>query len=366
LRILYGVFGYGRGHATRALAVLPELARRHDVLVLAGGDAYDAISPHHPVVRIPTLRYEYGKGARRSISRTLGENMRHIADLAFAGPCTVEVGRLTRDFRPDIAICDAEPWTHRVAARFGIPRISFDHFGILAYCRPPLGWWDRVRSARDVLAYRGLMGSPDRVIVSSFYDVGTRSARVRFVGPMLREEVLRTRAIRGDFLLAYFNRGDHQLTPRVEKALTQIGIPVIIYGTTRTGNHGRLHFRQPSTGPFLNDLATCRAVFSTAGNQLVGEAMWLEKPMLVMPEYTVEQRLNAAAVEWLGIGMQVSQDDVTASTLATFLSEETRFREATRQKVKDGRLEAISTLETFARELVHDRGGAPSRTWRYA
>jgi hypothetical protein len=37
MRILYGVFGYGRGHATRALSVLPELMERHEVTVLAGG-----------------------------------------------------------------------------------------------------------------------------------------------------------------------------------------------------------------------------------------------------------------------------------------------------------------------------------------
>ncbi len=56
MRILYGVFGYGRGHATRALSILPELRERHEVVVLAGGDAYDAIAPDHPVVRILTAQ----------------------------------------------------------------------------------------------------------------------------------------------------------------------------------------------------------------------------------------------------------------------------------------------------------------------
>jgi UDP:flavonoid glycosyltransferase YjiC (YdhE family) len=35
MRILYGVHGYGRGHAVRSLAVLSELRLRHEVLVLA-------------------------------------------------------------------------------------------------------------------------------------------------------------------------------------------------------------------------------------------------------------------------------------------------------------------------------------------
>jgi uncharacterized protein (TIGR00661 family) len=366
LRILYGVFGYGRGHATRALAVLDSLRERHDVVVLAGGDAYDALSPHLPVVRIPTLRYEYGPGGKRSISRTLGENLKHVGDIVFSGESLREVVRLTRDFRPDVAISDAEPWTHSVAARLRIPRISFDHFGILAYCRPPIDVSDRLRSFRDVSAYRSLMGRPDRVIVSSFYDGGARDPRIRFVGPLLREEVLRTRATRGDHVLVYFNRGDHQLTPHVEQALHESGVPCIVYGTSRRGDDRRLSFRPASTRPFLEDLASSRAVFSTAGNQLVGEAMWFGKPMLVMPENTVEQRLNAAAVERMGIGMRVRAEDVSAPLVKAWLAEETRFSTTAVRSARDGRLEAIAALETFARELSAVAARAVARRWGYA
>src|SRR5271165_3138327 len=206
MRIVYGVFGYGRGHATRALSVLPDLRRQHDVVILAGGDAYDAIAPEHPVVRIPTLRYEYSADGTRSLSRTLRENMSHVGDVVFGGSGYREVARLVRDVRPHVAICDAEPWSHAVAARLGVPRISLDHFGVLAYCRPPVAWGDRLRSCRDVLAYRALMGRPDRIIVSSFYEGGGHDARIRFVGPLLRPEVLQRRSERGDYLLVYFNR----------------------------------------------------------------------------------------------------------------------------------------------------------------
>jgi uncharacterized protein (TIGR00661 family) len=201
VRILYGVFGYGRGHATRALSVLPELLRKHDVTVLAGGDAYDAISPSFPVARVPTLRYEYGTGGQRSLSRTFGENLAHVSDLVARGPAYREVERIVQGAAPDVAICDAEPWAHASAARLGIPRISFDHFGILAYCRPPIPWMDRLRSFRDVSAYRSLMGTPDRVIVSSFYKGGAHDPRIRFVGPLLRPEVMRKRATLGKHLL---------------------------------------------------------------------------------------------------------------------------------------------------------------------
>ncbi|MEO1232096.1 MAG: glycosyltransferase family protein, partial [Myxococcota bacterium] len=43
MRILYGVHGYSRGHATRAAAVLSELVKEHEVLIFAGADAYDLL-----------------------------------------------------------------------------------------------------------------------------------------------------------------------------------------------------------------------------------------------------------------------------------------------------------------------------------
>jgi uncharacterized protein (TIGR00661 family) len=366
MRLVYGIFGYGRGHATRALSVLPELLRRHEVVILAGGDAYDAIACEHPVIRVPTLAYEYGSDGKRSLSRTLGENLSHIADLVLRGEGYQEVARIMREVRPDVAICDAEPWSHAAAARLGVPRISFDHFGVLAYCRPPIAWTDRLRSCRDVLAYRALMGRPDRIIVSSFYDGGAHDPRIRFVGPLLRPAVLERRSRRGDFLLVYLNRGERQLTPRVEYALRTSPIPAVVYGTERRGSSGTLTFQPPSNEAFLDDLAACRAVFSTAGNQLVGEALWFGKPMLVMPEHTVEQRLNAAAVDRLGIGRQVGHSELTASIIARFLEDELAFRGAIRRAVRDGRPEAVTAIESFARELATAGARSPRPAWEFA
>jgi uncharacterized protein (TIGR00661 family) len=367
VRIVYGVFGYGRGHATRALSVLPELRRRHDVTILAGGDAYDAIAPHYPVIRVPTLRYGYTPEGRRSLSRTLGENLRHLSDVVLRGEGFAQVSRVMRDFRPAVAICDAEPWTHAAAARHAVPRISFDHFGILAYCRPSIPWGDRLRSFRDVSAYRALMGKPDRIIVSSFYKGGVTDARIRFVGPLLRPEVLRAQASKGDHLLVYLNRGAYQFTPSVENALRSLDIPVVVYGTPRRGPDGRFMFREPGNESFIRDLATCRSVFSTAGNQLVGEAIWFNKPMLVMPEHTVEQRLNAAALERLGIGMQVDRTAIDGAVFRRFLDMEEVFRKSMRHALRDGRAEAIVALESFARELASARpAGAATRAWKLA
>lgn len=362
MRIAYGVFGYGRGHATRTAAVLPALQRRHDVLLLAGGQAYEILSRDYPVCRIPTLGYGY-RGARRSNYLTLKQNLRPLLDLALCGPASRAVDALLGDFRPDAVVSDAEPWTHRAALRLGVPRIAFDHFGILVHCRHALPLLDRVRRARDAAAYRWLMGGPQRVIISSFYDAPPRRAGVRIVGPLLRDAVLAAQPRRGAHLLVYLNNGRHQFTPQMEAALRRIDVPVRIYGTPRQGASGRIEFRAPGDLPFVEDLASCRALLSTAGNQLMGEALHLGKPMLVMPEDCVEQRLNAAAVARLGIGMQVTAREFSAGVLQRFLAAENEYAAAIRTRIRDGRSAALAALEQFLVELT-GRGPASVPTCR--
>jgi uncharacterized protein (TIGR00661 family) len=366
MRIVYGIFGYGRGHATRAEAVLSEIRQRHDVLILVGGDAHDALSTRFPVERIPSLGYVYGAHGQRSVRLTFQRNFRHVADMVFGGETFRNVVRRIRDFKPDVAICDADPWTHRAAAQLGIPRIGFDHFGIMAWCRPPIAWRDTLQVFRDVFAYRALNGRPQRVVVSSFFDPASPAPGVRVVGPLLRDEVRRATPRAGDHLLVYFNQSEHQLTPRVEQELRALRLPVVIYGKRDQGRVGNLVYKRVGDRAFVDDLASCRAVLSTAGNQLVGETMHLGKPILVAPENTPEQRMNALAVERLGIGARIDLPAFTAAAVDRFLARGRPFAERARALRRDGREASVLALETFARELGGDRRRAAVGAWRPA
>jgi len=362
MRILYGVFGYGRGHATRAEAVVSELERRHEVVVLAGGDAYEALSSRFRVVRIPTLKYVYGPDGARCVRRTLQQNLPRIADLMLRSGTLRQVIDMVRDAQPDVGICDADPWTHQACRALGIPRIGFDHFGVLAYCRPLLAWPDRLRAWRDILAYRVLMGRPARVLVSSFFAPETPEG-VRVVGPLLRDSVRSRCGERGEHLLVYFNQGVAQLTPRIEAELRALRMPVVIYGAEAARDDGDLVYRRTCPVAFVDDLARCRAVLSTAGNQLVGEAMHLGKPMLVVPEDTVEQRMNAAAIQRLGLGESIAMRDLDAVRIRRFFTGADGYAERARAQRVDGRSEAVFALETWARELSYQRRVAPSLAW---
>jgi len=353
MRIAYGVHGYGRGHSSRAMAVLPELTARHDVLVLAGDDAFHALSGEYPVVRIPTFRYELAQGGRRAKRRTLASGIPKLLDLHLHGPALELVCQSLREFGPDVIVSDSEPWTHWAGRRMGVPRISFDHFGALVYCDWPMPPRDRWVCRMEAAAYEQMMGGePDRKVVVSFYDVPPRAPGVCVVGPVLRDAVLRVRPSRGEFLMVYFSNGPFHFTSRVEGALRELDLPVVVYGVGREGVEGNLDFRPPGNTTFVEDLAAARAVFATAGNQLISEAVHLKKPLLLLPEDSLEQRLNAAAVQRMGIGMRTSRRRVDADQLRAFLAGEPRYVASFPDRPADGRAQAVEAIQRFAAELA--------------
>ncbi|WP_028081255.1 glycosyltransferase family protein [Solimonas soli] len=358
MRIAYGVMGYGRGHAMRTMSVLPALQAGHDITVFAGGDAYEVLAPRFPTVRIPTIGYQYNSAGTHSLPKTVARNFAPMRDLLFGGPGSAQVEREMKARGIELVISDSEAWTHRAAQKLGIPRISFDHVGIIAYCKPhfPPDLW--ALGMRDAWGYRQLMGVPERILVSSFYPAEAAYPQVRIVGPMLRDEVVRETPRSGDYLLAYFNKGEHQYLPHVDRALRELDCRVIVYGTGLRGDSENLEFRAPSVDGFVRDLAHCRAVLSTAGNQLIGEAIHFGKPILALPEAAFEQRLNAHMIERMGVGQRGDLMRLTPSDIDRFLGNGAWHRSNMSDHPRDGRAQAIEHLQADIEALMPKRRAA--------
>lgn len=352
MKIAYGVMGYGRGHAMRTMAVLPSIMAEHEVTVFAGGDAYDVLAPLFPTVRIPTIGYVYHASGSHSVPKTIAKNLAPMTDLFFGGHGSELVEREIKSRGIELVVSDSEAWTHRVAQKLKLPRISFDHVGIIAYCKPhfPPDLW--LMGMRDAIGYRSLMGIPERILIASFYPAEGAYPGVKVIGPMLRDEVLRTRPANGDYLLAYFNKGEHQYRPNIDRALRQLDCPVVVYGTPYRGKVDNLDFRAPSNEWFVHDLANCRAVMSTAGNQTIGEAIHFGKPILALPEEAFEQRLNAWMIERMGVGMRGSRLHLNPSDVDRFMGNYDFYKSNMSAHRGDGRAEAIATMKQYIDELA--------------
>ncbi len=362
MRIAYGIHGFGRGHAMRAMSVLPKLAQRHELLLLAGGDAYNALHREFPVLRIPTLKYHYGRRGKLSNYLNLKRNASMVLDLFLGGPAFQMVEEALADFKPDVVLTDSEGFTHRVAAHMGVPRITFDHFGILVYCRPAMAGFDNVIRSGNAFVYRTLFGEPDRAVVSSFFDAPAVRPGVVVVGPAIREAVRQTPPTRGSHLLAYINKGEHEYTPQIEQALLSLDCPVRLYGTPYRDVRGNIQFKPIANLPFIEDLASSRAVFATTGNQLFGEVTYYGKPAMGMPMACLEQRLNAMQLEVRGVGKWVRRRKVTPTVLHDFFAREEEFgANAQKYKARDGEREALEAIERFAGELMEERAASSPR-----
>jgi uncharacterized protein (TIGR00661 family) len=275
-----------------------------------------------------------------------------VMDLFAGGPSLQMVEDMIRQFAPHVILTDSEAFTHRAAERLGIPRITFDHFGFLVYCRPPMSSVDRMICAGNAFVYRTLFKEADRLVISCFFDAPLTRLGARLVGPVIRPEVRRVTPTRGDHLLVYINKGEHEYTPQIEQALLAQDCPVRIYGTPNEGRKGNIAFKPIANLPFIEDLASCKAVFGTTGNQLLGEVIHFRKPMLGMPMACLEQRLNAAQLEHQGIGMQVRRGRVTAEVLRGFLANLEQYKANLQGNPRNGEEEALEAIETFAVELA--------------
>jgi uncharacterized protein (TIGR00661 family) len=140
---------------------------------------------------------------------------------------------------------------------------------------------------------------------------------VTFVGSMLRRPLLEATVERGGHLLAYCRRA---MPANVLEALRESPLEVRVYGLGARPDDGPLRFRPISEQGFVDDLASARAVVATAGNQLLGEVLFLGKPVLALPEAgQQEQRLNCQFLERLGGGEWVAPQRLDGARLRQFL-----------------------------------------------
>lgn len=357
MRIAYAVHGYGRGHATRSGAVIPALCRNHTVKIYTGGDATSTLSDirlaHNlldmPIEEIPVLTFVYEDG-KLSLLKTVRENYSLVKNIKLGGKLLRSVKRSLEKFNPDVVISDSEPLVLEAARQLGIPTIMFDHFSVLLHSKLELSFRDELE--RKVLAssYNVIMGPTDKALVCSFYGEDgwskAHSPDLQYVGPVLSPEVFEHEPTDEGHVLVYINRENRELS-RLIRSLNWCSRRVKFYPAEENYVKDNIKYCKASRSGFLKDLASCSVVVSSAGNQLVGECCYYGKPLVVMPEPVLEQRLNAINIERMGIGMATSLDKI-APEMIEFA--------ATKIKVEGtnyGKGEEIAhTLEEWAEELV--------------
>jgi len=341
---------------------MSRIAISHEFLVYTSADALTflrrRLAPREPRVRlaeIPGVVFQYTAG-RLDVMRSIAAGLDYQAHQL--GPL---VDRMIGDldtFAADMAITDFEPALPRAAGRLDIPLVSVDHqHFLLAYDLDALPWslqWNAWFMSRAVWMY---VTEAADTVVSAFFRPPLRRGweHVVQVGPLLRHEITSATPRDDGFVLSYLRR--HTPFSAVE-AIASCGLAVRVYGLGEREPIGGCSFHAVDERRFVDDLAACRCLVAAAGNQLIGEALELGKPLLVLPEKAhSEQLMNSHFLAAMGCGEFALLEEVTPELVRAFLERLDRLAPAL--AAVRGRMDGTATvLEVIEHRLDQQRRAA--------
>lgn len=339
----YYVHGRGRGHATRALSVIPALERAgYRLRVFAGRAALPVLRPHARCGPIHSLMPD---------------------DVLSTVPKFVQrsVWACTRGLRqtPLAVVSDGDLPSSVASALVRVPVIAIGHGLVFSHCqRPPEVDADAwAREARK--ATRASHGSLRQVPVSFCALATTADSTV------LSRHALglaRRRDRRGGGVVCYFrdDNGRH-----VVSALRACGVTPLVFGSVDPKLPGA-RFEPLNRIRFLAALAEADAVVSSAGHQLISEALELGAPHLAL--YATgddEQKLNVEMLRSAKLGDGAALESVDRAQVLHFLG---RLPELERLRAQFVAAQTLPPLEAVVLNLVREieRGEAASDTRPYS
>lgn len=321
-RIFYGVSGEGLGHCSRALTLIQSMPE-YEFHIFTWGDAYEYLNqisyPFH-LHKIPGLKFGRVKGKINTWLTIINFLWFYFFSI---GKAIKEIRQLAKTKPPELVISDFEPILARAAKPLKTRLVSIDtqhKFGFCSWIGLP--WELKLYSLAASLFIWFYIPNPHKILVSTFYYnlVKPITDRVNITNIFVRNE-LKDRSDLADhgFILMYYKQS---VGLEMMKCLKGLDIPVVAYGVPKEHQTiPEFTYKDVSQG-FQEDLKKCRYVFCAAGNQLLGEAITLGKPVFTVPEPNQhEQTINGWYVEKGGNGVCCPVKKLTPERVKSFLDE---------------------------------------------
>jgi uncharacterized protein (TIGR00661 family) len=150
-------------------------------------------------------------------------------------------------------------------------------------------------------------------------------SKVLLVGPVIRKAISSIETSDSNVIVSYLRRS---ISPSLIDAFQASGLPVVIYGLGNKDAIKNITFKEVCQEAFTRDLANATIVVAAAGNQIIGESLYLGKPFFAIPEkYHHEQVMNSYHLESLGVGSFSTLETITPEKLLSFLTDRKRYIE---------------------------------------
>jgi uncharacterized protein (TIGR00661 family) len=311
MKIFYGICGEGMGHAGRSLALIERmLSLGHRVTIFTFADAFRLLanSGYEP-------RLVEGLQFRMTTSgsvNSLGTGLNLVRFLRTRGQSIDLVRQLAIAEQPDLFITDFEPITAMAAASLSIDCVSVDNQH--RFCAPlgrqfPLRLRTYSRLAGQFV--RRWIKQPSQCVVAVFHQCPANGSFQR-VDALVRDRFTKVRPSAGEQILLYAKGA---LGQRMLRVAATVSARFIAYGCSGV-EAANITYKPTSSDKLVDDLAACRGVLCTAGQQLIGEARYFGKRVLAVPiPGQHEQEINARYAQLDGIGDSCSIEELTSDVI---------------------------------------------------
>lgn len=314
--IFYGMCGEGLGHCSRAMSLIEHMPE-HEFHVFTYGDAYDFLSK----INFPNLNLINGlKFETKNDQIQIIPTMKNAFNFCIKGIFrnkTIIKNHIDK-YNPNLFITDWEPTIPRIANKFCISIDSQHNFKFYDFQEFSLRL--RIYSQFAKLFCKLMIPKVNYYILSTYQvDMIDRIKGVSLCQGFVRKEFTKIENKDNGHLLIYIRQKN--ILIKVLDYLKKYDYPIICYGYDFKDDYPNVQFKSKDYKGFAEDLATCHAVFSTAGIQLLGEARYFGKPSFVIPiQKQTEQEINSLYVDMLSLGASSNFNSLSQDKIDLFLS----------------------------------------------
>jgi uncharacterized protein (TIGR00661 family) len=346
-KCLFLVQGEGRGHMTQSISM-------KQILEDAGMEVCEVIIGKSSLRKIPDFYYERIKTQVTTIespNMSMDKNFKKVKPYAtfIKNASTFPkylkglkiIHRKVKEHNPDFIMNFYEPLCgmYNMFYKPGIPAISIAHHYMFLhsdYAMPEKRFF--FNSSLKILTWLTSFGSARRLALSFYpFENDTRKS-IYVVPPLLRSDVLNHEVSKQNYLLIYLlNPGYindikawHNKNPKTE--LHCFTDRKDIGDTVKYDN--TLYFHQVNDKKFLDMMAAAKGVVTTAGFESVCEAMYMGKPVFMVPvEGHYEQYCNSVDAVRTNLAISDTKFDISSflGYLENYSGDNTEFAEWTAQ-----------------------------------
>lgn len=324
MRFLFIVQGEGRGHLTQALSLAAMLRRHgHEITGVLVGRSPQRVLPDFfrarigaPVVEFEAPRFAFDRSNRSvSMLRTLLGNLSPGSLARFRRSARLIREQIAAQ-HPDRIVNFYELLSSLTVRLYGIriPMTGIAHQFLLGHRAYPYARNTGVEGFLLRLHARMTACGCAQLLGLSFRPMDDDTHRhIRVVPPLLRRDALSGSVSDEGFVLGYMvNNGFAAELRQWCAGHPQWSVHLFWdrFGAPQTlPAEGGLVFHRLDDAEFLDRMHRCRGYVTTAGFESVCEAMYLGKPMMLIPAH-IEQRINAADAAAAGAGIVAGRFDL--------------------------------------------------------